>query len=53
MDVGTKSKLSLLDESVTDTDKTNFGKGCVNFYANATDYFIPNLPFNVTLIRYA
>ena len=53
MDVGTKSKLLLLDESITDSDKINFRKYCINFYANATDYLIQNLPFNVNLIRHA
>ena len=40
-DVGTKSKLILFDESITDTDKTNFRKT------------VQNLPFNVNLIRRA
>ena len=53
VDVGTKSKLLLLDEFVTDTDKTNSRKICVNFYANATYYLMQNLPFHVNLIKHA
>lgn len=37
VDVGTKSKLLLLDKSITDTDKTNFRKSYGNFYASATE----------------
>ena len=39
--------------NLTDTGKTNFRKNCVNFYANATNYLIQNLPFDVSLIRHA
>ena len=53
VDVETKSKILLLDESITDTDKTNFRKSCVNFYASTTNYLIQNIPFNVSLIRHA
>ena len=49
MDVG----LLLSDEFVTDTDKTNSRKICVNFSANATYYLMQNLPFNVNLVRHA
>ena len=40
VDVGTKAKLLLLDETVSDIDTKNFWKDCVKFYAKAIDYLI-------------
>ena len=35
VDVGTKAKLLLLDETVSDIDTTKFRKDCVKFYVNS------------------
>ena len=51
--MGTKAKLLLLDETVSDIDTTKFQKDCVKFHANATDYLFQNLPFNESLIQHS
>ena len=53
IDIGTKAKLLLQNEAISEEDKTKFRKDCLRFYANATDYLIQNLPFNENLIRHA
>lgn len=53
VDVGTKAKLLLLDETVFDIDTTKFRKDCIKFYANTTNYLIQNPLFNERLIQHA
>ena len=53
VDVGTKAKLLLLDETVSDINTTKFRKDFVKFYANATDCLIQSFPFDESLIQHA
>ena len=53
IDIGTKAKLLLQNEAISEEDKTKLRKDCLRFYANVTDYLIQNLPFNENLIRHA
>ena len=52
-DVGTKVKLLLLYEYVSDIDTIIYWKDCVKFCSNATDDLIQNVPFNEILIQHA
>ena len=53
VDVGTKAKLLLLDETVSDINTTKFRKDFVKFYANAIDCLIQSFPFDENLIQHA
>ena len=37
IDIGTKAKLLLQNEAISEEDKTKFRKDCLMFYANVTD----------------
>ena len=52
IDIGTKTKLLLIESSLSDAEKLSFRGECLKFYAAAVTYLQDNLPFKVSLIKH-
>ena len=53
IDIGTKTKLLLIESSPSDAEKLSFRRECLKFYASAVTYLQENLPFKVSLIKHS